>query len=276
MVAGFGLVFFITYEAGKHIVPLVDGLDKTILAAVNPDTYLPVMDEFIRALTDYSNFLFAIGMVSWMVAYGIYRLCRGKGKNVITGLLLVEMVVVAILAAFGKLWPNKTLIGANVFLVVWLLMTLGGTAYAFYRMDDEGMRRFAGVFWLVAVSIYLTDIDITNTIKETIARPRPLHVANKPWNEHVRVIPEEELHGANSFPSGHTSGTFALFTPIFWYIRNRKARAGLFSWGVLQGFSRVYTAAHFPFCVLMGGFVGFSVGTLVFFCLGGPGLRRTA
>jgi membrane-associated phospholipid phosphatase len=43
----------------------------------------------------------------------------------------------------------------------------------------------------------------------------------------------------------------------------------MMGWAGLLGFSRVYTAAHFPFCCIMAGVLGFSVGTLVFFCTGG-------
>ena len=43
-------------------------------------------------------------------------------------------------------------------------------------------------------------------------------------------------------------------------------------WATLQGVGRVYTAAHFPFCVFMGGLLGFGMGTLIFFALWGPSL----
>jgi membrane-associated phospholipid phosphatase len=141
-------------------------------------------------------------------------------------------------------------------------------------MDDAWMRSFGRMFWLALLSVYLTDFVATDYLKEAVARPRPLNGANKPWNEQVRIIPDEVLRGNNSYPSGHTSSTFALLTPYFWYTRKRKVRAGLMTWCVLQGFSRVYTAAHFPFCCLMGALLGFGVGTLVFFTLGGPALRK--
>jgi membrane-associated phospholipid phosphatase len=251
---------------------LTDGTDKAILAAINPDAYTPGLDQFIRALTDYTNFLILAPFLSWMIAYGLYRLLP-KFKAVFTGLLAIETVVLAVLAALGKIWPNTVYVGANVLLVLWILMFFGLAAYLFHRMNKDAMRRFALMFWLVLLSGILTDFFATNPIKNAVARPRPLNDANKPWNEGVRVIPDEALHGNNSYPSGHTSGTFSLLTPLFWYVRDRRLRAGLLTWAGLQGFARVYTAAHFPFCVLMGGILGFTVGTLVFFTLGGSSLR---
>lgn len=269
---GFGVLYGIVYASGLWIVPLVDGLDKAILTAVNPDSYLPVLDEFIRALTDYTNPVIAISLIAWMVAYGLYRLLPGY-KPVFTGLLAITTAVMAALAALGKLWPNSTLLGANIIEVLAFLIALGAATCAFHRMNHDQMRRFGRLFWLLLLSVYLADLRATNPIKDAIARPRPFNEANKPWNEGVRPIPDELLRGANSFPSGHTSGTFSLLTPLFWYVRKPRARAGIFAWGVLQGISRVYTGAHFPFCVLMGGVLGFGIGTLVFFTLGGPSLR---
>ena len=269
---GFGALYGLVYAAGVWIVPLVDPLDKAILAAINPDSYFPVLDEVIRAITDYTNPVVAISLIAWMVAYGLYRLLP-KYKQVFTGLLAITTAVMTVLAAAGKLWPNSTLLGANIIEVLAFLVLLSAATLAFHRMNHDQMTRFGRMFWLLLLSVYLADIRATNPIKESIARPRPFNDANKPWNESVRPIPDELLRGANSFPSGHTSGTFSLLTPLFWYVRKRKARAGIFCWCALQGFSRVYTAAHFPFCVLMGGILGFGIGTLVFFTLGGPALR---
>lgn len=273
--AGVAALSGVVYAAGRWLVPLTGRADKAILAWLNPDSYVPGVDQFMRAATDYSNFIIAAPLISWMVAYGLYRLLP-RFKPVFTGVLVVEAVVVAVLAALGKVWPNETYVGANVLLVVFCLLAFGGAALAFHRMEHDGMRRFALVFWLVLASALVTHFAATERIKSGIARPRPLNDAHKPWNEQVRIIPDETLRGASSYPSGHTSGTFALLAPLFWYVRRRGARAGLLGWSALQGVTRVYTAAHFPFDVFMGGVLGFGVGTLVFFTLGGPRLRAPA
>ncbi len=268
LAAGFAFVAGLVYEAGIWLVPLTDGIDKAILAAINPDVYVPGLDQFFRALTDYTNFLIPLPLISWMVAYQIYRLLP-RYKSYITGLLAVETVVVTVMAAAGRMWPNSVYTGANVLLIASCAAFVGLTTYLFYTMDDDSMRRFGRTFWLVLISIYMTELLGVERIKEAVARPRPFNDANKPWNEHVRPIPDEYLQGRNSYPSGHTAATFGLLTPLFWHARSRKVRGGLLAWGCLQGVSRVYTAAHFPSDCLMGGLLGFTTGTLVFFTLWG-------
>jgi membrane-associated phospholipid phosphatase len=272
LAGGFAVVSGLVYAAGLWLVPLTDGADKAILAACNPDSYAPGLDQFFRAVSDYSNFLILLPFLSWTLATLIYTLLP-KLKIFVAGLLAAETVTFAVLAAMGKIWPNKTYVGVNVLLVLAILAAFGLAAYLFYRLDRSAIRRLTGVFGLMFFSGLLTDLGATSRIKEAVARPRPLNDAHKPWNEQVRIIPDEVLRGRNSYPSGHTTGTFSLLTPLFWYVRDRRGRAGLLGWATLQGMSRVYTAAHFPFCCLMGGLLGFTVGTLVFFMLGGPALR---
>lgn len=271
LIAGFAAIYAIVYAAGIWLTPYTYAADKAITAAFNPDEYIPGLDQFFRAISDYTNFLIAAPLIAWMIAYGLYRLLP-RYKKVFTALLILTAVILTLMAILGRLWPNKVYLGANVLLVIATALAFGMIAYLFQKMDDNAMRRFSRVFWLMFMNVLLVNYYATSNIKKDIARPRPLHNANAPWNEVLRVIPEEALYGANSFPSGHTSGTFAVLTPWFWYTRNRKIRAGLFSWATLQGLSRVYTVAHFPFCCLMGGFLGFATGTLVFFALGGPKL----
>lgn len=274
LVAGVPLIGFIVYGSGILLVPYTDAADKAILAAINPDSYLPGMDQFMRALTDYTNFLILVPLISYAVAYLLYCVTLRRLKPVITGLLAVEAVVVAVMAVRGMIWPNETYLSVNILLIIGILAAFGAATVLFHKMPPRRMFRFFLMFWLVLLSGQIAGIAITNKIKHSVARPRPFNEVHKPWNEHVRNIPDELLRGKNSFPSGHTSGTFGLLTPLFWYVRDRRGRAALFGWACLQGLARVYTAAHFPFCVLMGGFLGFSIGTLVFFTLGGPWIRE--
>jgi membrane-associated phospholipid phosphatase len=319
LAAGFGIAYGVLYAAGKLLVPLTDSADKAILAAINPDTYAPGLDELFRAINDYTNPLILLPFICWMIFYALYSLSpkkkliyylvftavmltlsgliyRAYGKTALPQLIPVFVILViapllgllprrkpvlgwafavisvVLLAVMFKSWKNHTYIGANVLMVLMSIAAFGTFIWLFRTMDDDTMRRFSRVFWLVLLAGLLTDFGVTQPIKSAIARPRPLNDANKPWNNTVRPIPDEILRGNNSFPSGHTSGAFALLTPLFWFTRDRRVRGGLMLWATLQGVGRVYTAAHFPFCVLMGGLLGFSMGTLIFFTLWGPSL----
>ncbi len=334
LLAGYAALWAFVHAFGVVGVPAINGVDRAISAAVNPDGYLPLFDEFFRSLTDYSNFVFATPLVSMAIAVGLYSLTQMSAakaatraglacgiwwvvlaaiaraedapeklvyalaivpvvliaigalppmlfralpaKRWITGLLILESLVVFILWGTGKLWWNEGLVGANYMVLPFLLLFFGGMIVVFHKMQDSDKKRYVGIFWLVLLSILLVELGATNRTKESIARPRPLAEANQPWNETLRAIPEETLRGANSYPSGHTSGTFALITPLFWWLQARRLRAALLGWGVLQGVSRVYTAAHFTSDCIMGGLLGFGVGTLIFFLLEGHRHRKPA
>ena len=270
---GFAVTAGLVYAAGIWLVPLTDSTDRVVLEAVNPDHYLPGVDEFFRALSDYTVFLIVWPLLAYMVALGLYRLFP-KRKPLFTGFLVAVTFVVAALAAMGHIMPNKTYAGANVLLVLWCFAAFGGMAWLFRRIDDDALHRFGLVFWLVLVSGILADAGATQPIKNAVARPRPFNSANAPWNETIRIVPDEVLRGANSYPSGHTTAAFALLTPIFWFSRSWRIRASLACWATLVGVSRVYTGEHFPFCCIMAALLGFTVGTLVFFILGGRALWR--
>ncbi|MBI1318705.1 MAG: phosphatase PAP2 family protein [Candidatus Hydrogenedens sp.] len=331
--AGTAVIWAVVQGFGLWVMPRVHDLDMAFSAAMNPDNYVPGVDEFFRAYTDYSNLIIALPLVSLAIAIGLYNLVRmssdravrwslitcllwgcvigllalavgdkakpplviGLGslapvliligavpplllknlnpKRWVGGVMVAEIVLLIVLWATHKLFWNDGLPGANYLLLPALLVAHAGALAAFLKMDDARIGRFIGVFWLVLLASIITDVFVTNTIKESIARPRPLSDSYQPSNDVLRAIPEETLKGNNSYPSGHTSGTFALITPLFWWVRGRKSRTAILSLGALQAASRVYTVAHFLSDVLMGGLLGFGIGTLVFFLLGGPALR---
>ena len=276
LVTGAAAISGVVYLAGVYLVPLTDPIDKQLTAAFNPDAYLPGVDQIFRAITDYTTFLIAVPLISWLVAAGLLRLLP-RLRPALAAILGVETLVVFAVAVFtDKLWPNSTYTGVNVLFYLGILAAFGSTAYYFHSLRLDQVRRVTRLFGLVLVSALLFNLPATNTIKSEIARPRPMNDAHKPWNESLRTIPDELVRGASSFPSGHTSSSFALLTPIFWFVSDRRARAGLAAWAIMQGLSRVYTVAHFPFCCAMGGLLGFTIGTLVFFLLGGPALRDQA
>jgi len=333
LAAGFGALWGAVHAFGLWGVPLALEFDQAISAAVNPDAYVPMLDEFFRGITDYTNLVVALPLISLAIAVGLYRLasmpkaqaarwalisCALWGgvsvllsvlldrplttglalaiiapvliavgalpclvfskldpKRWLAGLLAVETVVMFGLWMSGMLYWNEGLPGVNFLLLPIMLAAFAAVVAAFYKLDDFRLSRYVRVFWLVLLSVLLAATLATSRTKDSIARPRPLSDAYTPWNEVLRPIPEETLKGNSSYPSGHTSGTFALLTPLFWWVRGRRARGAIFGLCVLQGVSRIYTVAHFFTDVLMGGLLGFGTGTLVFFLLGGPALRAS-
>jgi len=271
-VAGFAAVRVIVQVTGHLMVDRITPQDHWISGWMNPDSYVPVLDEWFRAVTDYTNILIGLGGLSWLAAWGLYALAP-RAQRIWAALLGAEGLIFAGMALAGKLFPNSTLWGVNALEVIAFLMLFGFLAWHYSRCDRSAMRRWGVTAALMALCGLSANQFIIEPVKQDVARPRPFNDAHKPWNETLRRIPDEYLRGANSYPSGHVGGTCALLTPLFLQIRRRRARAVVAGWMLMQGLSRIYTAAHFFFDVLMGAFLGIAVGTLAHYLLGGASVR---
>jgi len=89
---------------------------------------------------------------------------------------------------------------------------------------------------------------VAGILKYSINRPRPY--VTYPY------IEKETGGGSPSFPSGHTSGAFALATSVSmaypkWYVI-----APSYIWAVAVGYSRMDLGVHYPSDVLAGAVIG--------------------
>ncbi len=111
----------------------------------------------------------------------------------------------------------------------------------------------AGVQSLIAQSLASV---LSNLLKHLIGRPRPKFVHSGDWY----LMPSSFKAGWDSFPSGHTTATFAVATVL----------AKRFPWGgpafiaiaALVGLSRVLRASHFPTDVFGGCAIGVLCGAV--------------
>ncbi|MEN6637318.1 MAG: hypothetical protein ABFC56_15815, partial [Clostridiaceae bacterium] len=92
LVLGIPLITIIVYGAGIAFVPMVHSTDQAILAAVNPDSHVPGLDQFVRALTDYTNFLIFAPFASFATAYLLHIITLKKIKCLFSGLLAIETI----------------------------------------------------------------------------------------------------------------------------------------------------------------------------------------
>lgn len=132
--------------------------------------------------------------------------------------------------------------------IIWIAFSLCLVCSKTYRR--QGLVLLA----VLAITFLVGDV----VLKNWIQRPRPF----QEMPVELLIPPPESF----SFPSGHTSSSFAAASVIY---RIRK------SWGiaafilaVLIGFSRLFLFVHYPTDVLAGAVLGLLVGNLMCFCIG--------
>ncbi|MAX81393.1 MAG: hypothetical protein CL843_14630 [Crocinitomicaceae bacterium] len=76
-----------------------------------------------------------------------------------------------------------------------------------------------------------------------------------------------DLHCCYSFPSGHTTGAFAVFTAISLIYPNKKLQWLWITLAILVGYSRIYLSQHHFEDTLAGAFIGTAFTILIFILL---------
>jgi undecaprenyl-diphosphatase len=96
----------------------------------------------------------------------------------------------------------------------------------------------------------------TQILKHSLGRPRPLHMNKGPWE-----IGPSLVSGYDSFPSGHSSSSFAVATVLAFYFPTVKIL--WFGLAAFVAMCRVPTGYHFPTDVLGGLLLGVGTGLAV-------------
>jgi membrane-associated phospholipid phosphatase len=130
---------------------------------------------------------------------------------------------------------------SDAWLVVGIPVAVGTAGLI--RKDDKLFRNACVTLAGVAINS-----GITEALKYTVKRDRPF----KTYPD----ITKKSAGGSPSFPSGHTSGAFALATSFSlsypkWYII-----VPSYAWAGTVGFSRMDLGVHYPSDVLAGAFIG--------------------
>ncbi len=118
-------------------------------------------------------------------------------------------------------------------------------------------------FGITALFALLIGALITNVcIKNLVARPRPYVM-----NDIAKALWESVGHKTESdfsFPSGHTTASFAFSTAIF-LTGNKKYSWTVYFAAFAIAFSRIYLAVHYPTDVIAGLIIGTAAGIAAFF-----------
>ncbi len=132
---------------------------------------------------------------------------------------------------------------------IWIL--LGITLLFFRKTRAAGL----GVLAAIALSFLAGEL----CIKNVVARPRPFLINT---SAHVNG----HAPSGYSFPSGHTSSSFAAVTVLFAMLRDKKWICfSALAVAVLIAFSRIYNYVHYPSDVLCGMLLGIISAIIIVF-----------
>lgn len=114
----------------------------------------------------------------------------------------------------------------------------------------------------IAAAITLTDQTCASIIRPAIERLRPSNPEN-PLSALTRVV-DDYRGGSYGFPSCHSANSFALASFMSMLIANRGFRIFIFTWAILNSYTRLYLGVHYPGDLLTGAVIGSVFGCLCF------------
>jgi undecaprenyl-diphosphatase len=119
---------------------------------------------------------------------------------------------------------------------------------------DATQRRLLPLYAGTTLVAFLLTSLVTDLLKDVFERPRP------PFGED-RIQPLVSLPSSESFPSGHSSTSFAAAVALG--ILVPKWRWPALGIAALVAFSRVYLGVHYTLDVLAGALLGAAIGWAV-------------
>ncbi|MBR5725354.1 MAG: phosphatase PAP2 family protein [Muribaculaceae bacterium] len=131
--------------------------------------------------------------------------------------------------------------------LVWILM-------------HKNRRHALLVIAMLVLAFIVADQLSSGLIKHLVERLRPTHEPSLDGMVHTVNNYRGGMYG---FVSSHAANSFAALTLVSLVMRHRFVIISLFTWALLQCYSRVYLGVHYPGDILGGIVVGLAVGWLV-------------
>lgn len=114
----------------------------------------------------------------------------------------------------------------------------------------------------VGLCVLIADQVASGFCKPFFERLRPTH---DPQLKDILHVVNDYRSSMYGFCSSHASNTFGIATLTCLLFRNRWYAALIFSWAILNCYSRMYLGVHFPLDIICGALVGVAAGYISYY-----------
>ena len=192
-----------------------------------------------------------------------------KNNILYLGLYLIALAI----ASYYLLSYDKLIIHQMV--NYWVGNPVANTFYKYFTNVGDGIFAVAiGVIVLlmsmkrgVYVLLSYAGAGITSTIlKASVNYTRPFAFFDY-YKKHLKlnIVDGVEMLGERSFPSGHATAAFAVFTALALSTDNKIVKVIFFLIAISAAFSRIYLSQHWLFDVFVGSLIGTFYAILFYF-----------
>ncbi|MFD2584579.1 phosphatase PAP2 family protein [Pedobacter vanadiisoli] len=115
---------------------------------------------------------------------------------------------------------------------------------------------------LTVALAYIYSGVLVQVAKRIFHMPRPKYFFEQTLFQYNHFVEGVNVHGQNSFPSGHTASAFALATVVVLVFKKKEISFYCLFFAFLIGYSRIYLAQHFLIDVIFGAAAGISCAIL--------------
>lgn len=141
---------------------------------------------------------------------------------------------------------------------VWIPLYLSIVFFLFKVKGKDAMIAALAV----GLCVLIADQVASGFCKPFFERLRPTH---DPQLKDILHIVNDYRSSLYGFCSSHASNTFGIATLTCLLFRNRWYAALIFSWAVLNSYSRMYLGVHFPLDIICGALVGVAAGYISYY-----------
>ena len=144
--------------------------------------------------------------------------------------------------------------------VTWIPLYLSLLFVIFKKWKHQG--------WWIVIALVLTvivaDQIASGVLKVAVQRLRPSH---DPEMEGLVELVNNYRSGRYGFVSSHAANSFGLALLAALVFRNKIFSCGIFTWAIINAYSRIYLGVHYPGDILGGIIVGVVTALMMYWLL---------